>query len=39
MLTAVFKDYLIYDDVYEFLEPGIVPLKDSYAKITNHAFA
>ena len=23
MLTAVFKDYLIYDDIYEFLEPAI----------------
>jgi len=41
MLTAIFKDYLIYDDVYEFLE-GSYKYSESvnaikqYAKDQNH---
>lgn len=32
MLTAVFKDYLIYDDVYDFVEE-LHPLRESQKSI------
>ena len=36
MLTAVFKDYLIYDDIYEFLE-GWFSVKESKQIVFNYA--
>ena len=37
MLTAVFKDYLIYDDIYEFLEPSIYTRDQSRRNIMTYA--
>ena len=36
MLTAVFKDYLIYDDIYEFIE-GVFQYKDCVQAINNYS--